>query len=186
MCHSGQNSWIRLERGDVGAAVQVARQRGIAAGRIALWGQSYGGVSALLAAAHTPEVGAIIADSAFADVRMLMNQEMRSRTRVSSPIFTPGVTAMGRLMYGLDLRKIAPVAFVPRIAPRPILFIHGAADTRIPVRHAELLKAASTNPLDELWVVPEAGHVLSFALARAEYQARVLTFLRTHLAPVGD
>ena len=68
-----------------------------------------------------------------------------------------------------------------RIAPRPILFIHGDADTRIPVAHGYRLKAASRNPVDELWVVPGADHVQAFSVQPDAYAAKVLQFFHRNL-----
>ena len=72
--------------------------------------------------------------------------------------FTPGITLLGQLLYGLDFDTIAPEQQVANIAPRPILFIHGSDDPRIPVEHASRLKAASGNPANELWILKGYGH----------------------------
>ena len=149
------------------------RSRGIGVGRIGVWGQSFGGAAALLAAADLPEVGAVVSDAAFYDVRPLLDSEIHARTGLP-PIFTPGLATAVRLFYGLDLDVIPPVLAVPRIAPRPILLIHGTADPRIPVEHAYHLRAATRGPADELWLVPGAGHVLSFATEPEAYAAKVL------------
>jgi uncharacterized protein len=169
-----------LEREDVRAAVALLRARGIQPGHIGLWGQSFGGGTALLAAAVISEVGAVVTDSAFADVRPLLEREMRAKTG-APPVFMPGVTAFGKLLHGLDLAVIAPELAVPRIAPRPTFLIHGDADSRIPVEHAYRLRAASAHPRDQFWIVPGAEHVLSFAARPPEYVARVLGFFDRYL-----
>jgi dipeptidyl aminopeptidase/acylaminoacyl peptidase len=64
------------ERADVMGAVEFLLSRGIPAGRIGLHGTSYGAAAALLAAAEIPQVGAIVADSAFADVRDLVSVQV--------------------------------------------------------------------------------------------------------------
>lgn len=73
-------------------------------------------------------------------------------------LLTPGVALTGSLLYDVDFSSIAPEHAVPDISPRPILFIHGEQDPVIPVGHARRLRAASTNPADELWVLPGLGH----------------------------
>ena len=57
-----------LERRDVRGAVDLLLSRGFQAGRIGIHGTSYGGATALLSAATIPELGAVVADSAFADM----------------------------------------------------------------------------------------------------------------------
>ena len=164
-----------LERQDVQGAVSYVRGRGIPAGRIGLWGQSFGGAAMLLAAPDLPDVGAFISDAAFADARPLLDGEIHARTGLP-PIFTPGLSLFTQVLFGLDLSVIPPELAVPRLAPRPILFIHGTADQRIPVENAARLKAAARGPADELWLVPGAGHVLSFEREPDTYAAKVLAF----------
>jgi fermentation-respiration switch protein FrsA (DUF1100 family) len=163
------------ERYDVRGAVDFVMQRGIPPGRIGLWAQSLGSASALLAAPDLPEIAAVVTDSAFADARLLIDNELQLRTGLPQ-VFSPGITLVGGPLYGIDLDAIPPEKAVARIAPRPILFIHGDADTRIPVEHSRRLLAAAQNPAAELWVVPGANHVQSFASQPEAYAARVLGF----------
>ena len=168
------------ERGDVQAAVDAVLQRGIPPGRIGLYGMSLGGGTALLSAASIPSVGAVVTDSAFANQRMVLANEIRLKMN-APPVFTPGVELFARLLYGLDFDVIAPEKALSAIAPRPILFIHGTADTRIPVEHAYRLKAASRNPADELWIVPGAEHTSSYLAQPEAYPTRVLGFFERYL-----
>jgi fermentation-respiration switch protein FrsA (DUF1100 family) len=170
-----------LERNDVRGAVDFLRQRGIAAGRIGLLAHSYGAASALLATAVVPEVAAVVADSAFADMRPLLDREIQLRG--IPPIFTRGIAFVGSRRYGVNLDEIAPEQQVARIAPRPILFIHGAADARIPAENSHQLFAAARNPSAELWIVPEAGHVQAFAQEPELYTQKVLGFFEANLGP---
>jgi uncharacterized protein len=163
------------ERYDLRSAVDFVTQRGISAGRIGVWAQSLGTASALLAAPDVPEIAGVVTDSAFADARLLIDGEVQLRTGLP-PVFSPGITLIGGRLYGIDLDAIPPEKAVARIAPRPILFIHGDDDTRIPLEHSRRLLAAARNPAAELWIVPGAGHVLSFATEPEAYAARVLSF----------
>jgi pimeloyl-ACP methyl ester carboxylesterase len=168
------------ERRDVRAAVDLLERRGIPPGRIGLYGVSLGAATSLLAAAAIPEVGAVVEDSGFADARDLFDKEINAKTGLP-PVFTPGITFFGRAFYGLDLDAIPPVRAVPAIAPRPILFIHGDADTRIPVDNARRLKAASANPADELWIVSGVGHGGAFGQDEALYAGKVIGFYEQNL-----
>ena len=149
------------ERWDVRAAVDLLLGRGFKPGRIGIHGGSYGAATALLATPVIPEVGAVVADSAFADMRDIMERQIEERTGVPSWLtklfLRPGLALVAWLRYSLDFDAIAPERAVPEIAPRPILFIHGEKDRTIPVEHAHRLKAASRNPADELWILP-LGH----------------------------
>lgn len=170
------------ERGDVKAAVGVLRARGFAPGKIGLHGTSYGAGTSLLSAAYIKEVGAVVADSAFADVRMMVNDELARIVGVGAP-FAPGVVVVGRLLYGLDLDDMAPVDAVGKIAPRPIFFLHGDADERIPVDHVRMLSdaARAANIASELWILPGAHHTEALQVARDEFLARTSAFFARHL-----
>lgn len=170
------------ERGDVRAAVGVLLGRGIAPGKIGLHGSSYGAATALLSAAAIPEVGAVVADSSFADVRELMNAELRRKVGAAAAL-APCVQFLARALYGLELAEIPPLLAVPKIAPRPIFFLHGSQDARIPVEHGRRLHAAA-QPGDELWILSGAGHTEGFRRMPTEYLARTTGFLAAHL-PLG-
>jgi uncharacterized protein len=169
-----------LERRDVQGATMFLEQRGIPPHAIGVHGHSYGAATALLSAAAVPDIGAVIADSAFAAQLPLLDQEIQRKTGLPA-LFTPGIAAFASLFYGLDLQAMAPVLAVPQVAPRPILFIHGTADSRIPAENSRLLRAASHNPEDSLWLVAGAEHVEAFTTQPEEYTARMLRFFDQHL-----
>jgi fermentation-respiration switch protein FrsA (DUF1100 family) len=168
-----------LERNDVLGAVRYIEERGIPAGRIGLQSHSYGAGTGLLSAAAIPDVAAVVADSAFADIRPLLNHEVQLRG--FPRIFTPGISFVGGHFYGLDLDEIPPEKQVSKIAPRPILFIHGTADDRIPVENSYRLFAAANNSVDELWIVPGAAHVQAFTVEPEIYSQKVVAFFDENL-----
>ena len=149
------------ERQDVRAAVDFLLSRGFKPGTIGVHGGSYGAAVALLAAAVAPEIGAVVANSSFADMRDVMDEQIETKIGVPSwftkSILRPGLAGAANSVFDLDLEEIPPERAVPDIAPRPILFIHGRKDTVIPVDHAHRLKDASQNSGDELWI-HNGGH----------------------------
>jgi uncharacterized protein len=169
-----------FERRDVFGAVSLVEQRGIAPGRIGLWGESFGAATALLEAADDPRVAAVVEDCGFADVRPILDSELQRKAGLP-PLSTPGIAVFASAFAGLDLSTIPPERHVAQIAPRPILFIHGAADARIPVEHGYRLQAAAANPADELWVVPGAGHGESFDQQPAVYLDKVVGFFERYV-----
>lgn len=167
------------ERRDVRAAVDLILKRGFEPGQIGLHGTSYGAATALLAAAAIPEVGAVVADSAFADVRELMVAEIARRTDLPTQLASllmPGVAFVTQWLYALDFDTVAPERTVSSIAPRPVLFIHGSADAVIPVAHAYRLQAAAQNAAAELWILPGVGHTKGMSKMRETFLKRVVTF----------
>jgi uncharacterized protein len=164
------------EQDDLLGAVAFARNRG--ARHVAVVGYSMGGVSAILAAARSPEIEAIVADSAFADLRTTIERRMQS---IGFPQF---LAPYGRFLYGAlsgtDPASAVPLDVVRTIAPRPMLFIAGTADSFVPATDTEDL-ASRAGPSAALWLVPGAEHVGSFAADPARYIARVVAFLRGSL-----
>lgn len=70
------------------------------------------------------------------------------------------------LPNGWDPVPESPVELVGRIAPVPLLVVHGDADKYFPLGHAEALYAAAGEPR-ELWIEPGFGHAEA-AAAREE------------------
>ena len=89
------------ERRDVRAAVDLLLGRGFEPGNIGIHGGSYGAATALLAAAAIPELGAVVADSAFADMRDIMERQIKERTGVPpqfAGLLRPGITVLAWLL----------------------------------------------------------------------------------------
>jgi fermentation-respiration switch protein FrsA (DUF1100 family) len=71
----------------------------------------------------------------------------------------------------------APHELVARIAPVPLLVVHGDADHYFPVEHAEQLYAAATEP-KELWIEPGFGHAEN--AAPPELLGRIVDWITTN------
>ena len=54
-----------------------------------------------------------------------------------------------------------PLEAVPKIAPIPLLVVHGLADRTVPPQHGRDLYAAAAEP-KELWLPPGVGHIAAF------------------------
>ncbi|HEV3313114.1 MAG TPA: alpha/beta hydrolase [Chloroflexota bacterium] len=74
---------------------------------------------------------------------------------------------------------------MPRLAPRPLLMIHGGGDTYIKPGMAQQLFARARQP-KELWLVEKAKHNQALQVAGDQYRQRVLAFFETHLTTEGS
>jgi fermentation-respiration switch protein FrsA (DUF1100 family) len=74
---------------------------------------------------------------------------------------------------------------VAQLAPLPLFFIHGAADTYIPSSNMGELAAARAAPNAhvETWLVPGATHCQSYHTQQQEYVSRVVAFYTAALGP---
>jgi len=151
-------------------------------------GISMGAATLLLAAAREPAIRAVVSDSAYADAAPLLEREIPKRTvavvgRIPG-VFAPSALVMARVLYGVDLFAARPVDTIARIAPRPLLLIHGAADDYVPISNFQQLDAAATSPRTarvSTWVVPDTRHAQAFKNTGSVYVARVVAFFETSL-----
>ena len=181
-----------LERGDVRAAVGVLLNRGFASRTIGIHGTSYGAATALLATADIQEIGAVIADSAWADVRDVIPGEIRRSIGLPTAFgnaLLPGLNILARWLYSVDMSRSAPERAIRDISPRPVLLIHGTEDSMIPFEHAQRLKAAG-GPDVELWALSGRDHTEGVRLGpdlvqasptRSAFLSKVTEFFREAL-----
>jgi dipeptidyl aminopeptidase/acylaminoacyl peptidase len=175
-------SFGHTEKEDVKTAVRSLEERArIPARHIGVFGHSMGGAAAIMAAAEDPEIGAVVSDSGFARLDQMIAQRFRRL----------GLGGAGRSlsictrwwaerMCGFAAGDVAPAVVAARIAPRPLLIIHGEQDTYTPPAQARALFAAAREP-KELWIVPHASHVACHEAAKEEYERRVAAFFRRAL-----
>lgn len=74
----------------------------------------------------------------------------------------------------------APAEVAGAIAPRPLLIVHGEADSYFPLRHADALAAAA--PHAETWIEPGMGH--AEAATTAELVERIAGWVLAARGPV--
>ena len=171
-----------FEKRDVLGALDFLVLRGVPSGRVGVLGWSMGAATALLAVADEPAIRAVVADSAFADAQDMVAQETARSTVFPEwvvPLFIPGMKAMSRILYGIDVGAVSPERAVASI-DYPILLIHGEADSRIPVEQSVRIHD-SAPAASELWLLPGTEHADAFLNAPDEYVERVDAYLRNRL-----
>ncbi len=180
---------------DVAGALAWLGERGIT--RVALFGTSMGGITAIAsivvlgdgslasadldpdALAHDrsaprPQVVAVVADSVAPELTTAVANRMRVPLRgfVAAQMFEAAARRAGG-----DMRATEPIRIIALTDPVPVLLIHGAADTTVPLAAGNRLVAAG-GPNIAHFVVPDAGHSGGHATAPTAYEDRVEAFLR--------
>lgn len=168
----------QYETRDVLGAVDYLTTHGIE--RVGVIGFSMGGAASILAAAGDTSIRALVEDSGYEDAREIVNLKLPSLSRLPAA-FTPGVVLTAKVLFGIDFDSVKPIREVGKIKPRRVYFIHGEADTTIPVEHARRLFQSATNPADDLWIVPGVRHVKAYLTHREEYLDRVGKFFGEEL-----
>ncbi|HEX6541297.1 MAG TPA: alpha/beta hydrolase [Ktedonobacterales bacterium] len=145
------------------------------------YGVSMGASALLYAAAAEPAIRAVVSDSAFAEMRSIIERELPQRSRLPR-YFIPGILHAARALYGVDVAAVRPVEAVAAIAPRPLLLIQGGADAMNPVSSLDRLAwAAGFAPRAHVltWRVPNVPHAQAFHQEREAYVALLVSFLAT-------
>lgn len=145
------------ERLDAEAAVHFLRDEIHSTDRVVLFGISMGASAALLAAAETPEVSAIVSDSSFLTFNDTVNHHVKMFLHLPSFPFGNELRFFIGRRANFDSSKLDALDAVKRIGDRPILFIAAAHDRRMPPEIAEQLRQACTSNKSDLMIVEGPG-----------------------------
>jgi pimeloyl-ACP methyl ester carboxylesterase len=168
------------EQLDVLGAYDFVVSRGAEPGRVGLISRSYGAGTSIMAAPREPGIGALVADSPFADAQEFLAQEVARKTPIPKAVVStlvPGARFFADLLYGIHLGDLKPERAVSKIT-YPILIIHGEADERVPVEQGRRVYAAAPAG-SELWTLPGVTHCQAFQTQPDEYIRRVEAYLET-------
>ncbi len=167
-----------LERYDVLGAVEFLKRRGVK--RIGLLGFSYGGIASMLTAPISPDIHAVVSDGGPARLRSALAGAAVERGLPRwLGVFLGWLTvAVTSLRFGVNLFRYEPVRWVGKIAPRPILFVHGERDQYVP--DFDHLYAAAGEP-KEAWRLPDVGHTQASEVYPDEFYRRVVDFFQRNL-----
>jgi len=176
---AGYGKWGREMQDDVTDGVRWAIQKGVAdAGRVCIYGGSYGAFSALSGVAREPEMfKCAVGYAGVYDLSLLFRRgDIRMQSRGVSYL----KDAVGEDEHELEARS--PVNMARDIRAK-VLLIHGVDDFRAPVEHANRMRKAladAGNPPE--WLVEASeGHGFGDAGNRAAAYSAMLDFFARNL-----
>ncbi len=147
------------EISDVDVAVAYARELGYA--RVATVGFSMG---ASIVLRHAGLIGGVDAVVSISGPGRWYYRGTKAMRRVHWAVEHKAGRAVSRHFLKTRISNgrwdpvpLAPADAAARIAPVPLLIVHGDRDLFFPVEHAEQIFAAAREP-KELWIVPGFGH----------------------------
>ena len=169
--YGNQEKWDIITGIDMLGATYPAQSQ-----RIVGVGWSMGAAALILAAAQDERLEALHIDAAYART---FDMAKVIAAPFPAPFRWTGLhlgTALGCLESGSNLFTLAPVEAIARLAPRPVMIIHGSEDRLIPIEQGRLLYEAARHP--KHWhVVAGAGHCQALSLESPRYERRMIRFL---------
>ncbi len=144
--------------------------------RVVVLGQSLGGSIAVYTVAHSrhrDHIRALVLDSAFSSYRRIAREKLGSFWLTWA--FQYPLSWTIRDDYSAE-------RWIAKVAPVPVLLLHGLNDPVVPTHHGRMLYEAALQP-KELWFTATPGHVQSFA--DAEVRKQFVSFLVTAITKSG-
>jgi dipeptidyl aminopeptidase/acylaminoacyl peptidase len=176
---NGFKSW-RTAVGDVNDAGRWLQGQGIAAaGKVAIFGWSYGGYAALQSGVLDPDLfQAIVAVAPVTDLGKLRDEAMNYANYRAVQKFVG---------EGPHVREGSPAQNAERIKA-PVLMFHGDYDQNVSIGHSRVMESSLRNAGKQVTLVefPELRHSLESGEARARVLSEADAFLRQALGLPAD
>jgi len=163
--HGGSTgNWITYglrEARDLSQVIDELENRQLIAGRIGVFGISFGAATAIHTAAHDPRISAVVAVAPFNKLRDIAPHYFRTTApglghMVTDKTFQEGVDIAGqRAAFNPDA---ADTSWAARISKAPVLLIHGSKDMIVPPSHSRQIHKAAPDRT-ELIIVEGSGHL---------------------------
>lgn len=143
-------------------------------------GLSMGAATVLMASGEKElpsQVTAVVADSPYGSVYQLFSYQMKRMFHLPAFPLLDSTSLVTKMRAGYLFKEASSLKAV-RTTEVPILYIHGKADTFVPVKNAiELYQNTSSS--SEIFLVEGANHGEAYASQPMEYKQKVHQFL-TH------
>ena len=171
----------RRERGDLRAVLKWARGEGFPPDRVGWVGFSMGASTLLMEAAHNPNIRVAVIDSPYGNLPELLDAQLSKYSNLPR-FFNPGILTAAHLAFGVRTDDLIPIRSARSWGRRPLLLIHGEADTTVPARQARLLARAAGESCQTV-MVPGVEHAEAYRMHPVPYVSRVDAFLQKNLTP---
>ena len=149
---------------------------------MAYHGLSMGAATVLMASGEEElprQVKAIIADSPYESVYQLFKYQMNRMFHLPAFPLLDSTSVLTKIRAGYSFREASALKEVEKTNV-PILYIHGESDTFVPTELTKDLYRHTSSDA-ELFLVPNANHGESIALAEDEYKMTIDQFLNRYI-----
>lgn len=146
---------------DMIQVIDALAERGLIAGKLGVFGGSYGGATALQLAADDPRVDAVVVVAAYTSMRDVVPNFARQFLPViewfiSDAKFDAAIDLAGE-MAGFDPDRASALEAIARTRT-PVLLIHGDEDRHVRPEHSRILHAAAPEH-SKLVLLDDEGHM---------------------------
>ena len=148
--------------------------------KIAILGNSYGGMLSIRYAAQNENIKAVVTNSAFSLMSDTVSTSVTHFTGLPEFPFVPLIVFWAETDNGIKMEEIDTTKWIPLISPRPVFLMQGGSDTVISPQSGQRLYDAAGEP-KELWFDPALDHVEFDKVYPEEYEARVSAFFDQYL-----
>jgi len=165
-----------LERLDVLGAVKFIHEKLSIQKPIVTFAVSMGTAATMLAAAESLEIAGLILDSSFLSFDHTVSHHINLLGLPAFPLANE-VILFTKWRVGFENGEFDMATAVQKIGDRPILFIAGSADTRMPPEISQRLYELSPSQHKQLVIVEGATHGAAFRTNAELYEQKVVDFL---------
>ena len=170
----------RTERRDVRGAVDWLVARGFRPGRVGVLGISMGAsATGIGAASEDDRIGALVADSSYADVSSLLAMHWEYESHLPRALSSRRRDGWGSTASAATSMRRGHLDEIGAIR-KPILLIHCDEDPVTPPAHAHRLKEAAGSSAD-LWEPHSDRHAGAYTMDPRIYVDKVAGFFDRHL-----
>ncbi len=148
---------------------------------IGVFGLSMGGAVAIMTAAMDNRIDAVATHGAYATLDRAIHQRSRLFLGPLHPALAHPVKWWARRWSAIHPRLVSPLDVVGKIAPRPVLILHGGRDMIARSADARDLYRSASAPR-RLAIFPRSWHVKIDASERADYERTLVQFFRSWLS----
>ncbi|MBH74865.1 MAG: hypothetical protein CL896_03615 [Dehalococcoidia bacterium] len=143
---------------------------------IGLYGMSMGGGYVAAAFMTDERFPAVIMESPYADLNMIIEEELELNGFPSW--LSKGAIFMAEILTGDELLSMPPLDAVSAANGRPMFVIHGTGDERVGVHHSQMMieRAEKENVDMDSWIIPDLEHVEAPLSHSDEYENRIIEF----------
>lgn len=166
------------EQKDLNLWVELIREKIGEDGIIGLHGQSMGGATVLTYGGnYSKKVDFIIADCAYSNGKEILRYQFKQEEVPFFPVYNI-VNREIRKKCGFDMNKISPIDDI-KDKDIPVLFIHGTADTVVPVTMSEEMFKVKKGNKNKLLIIPDAIHVGAYSKDKETYVKAIREFIES-------